>query len=311
MSSIGIISIQCNRAPWISEWVLFHAQLGVKSFYIGLHKTTDESFSVLASLAKRIDIKVFFVPEVTKKAPQLDFYQYIFDRYLSEVDWMAVIDGDEFLFPANGDNLNEVLINFNSKEWSALAVYWRCFGSSNHIEEPDGLIIENYTLRPPDDFPPNQHVKSIINTRYAKNIKASGSHVFTTELGTYDEQERLINHGHSEFFPSYQTLIINHYVCQSYEYFSNVKKKKDAMANIPEQKSEDWWNGHNRNDLRCDEIKRFIPKLKQAINEESQEKNLPGLKLNTLAKLQKSILGVFTKLNSFIRKSNIEIERIY
>lgn len=96
---IGMCSIQRNRGPWIREWVLFHYLMGVRYFYIGIHKTADNSAEVLEELSKYINIKNFSVSDTSFFAPQQDFYQHTLDRFQHEVDWMAVIDGDEFLFP--------------------------------------------------------------------------------------------------------------------------------------------------------------------------------------------------------------------
>jgi hypothetical protein len=264
---VGICSIQRNRGPWIREWVLFHYLIGVRYFYIGIHKTTDDSVKVLEGLSPHINIKIFRVADTTYHAPQQDFYQYTLDRFQHEVDWMAVIDGDEFLFPVKLDTLQAALQKFTHKKFSALGVYWRCFGSSGHTKEPKGLILENFKHRAPDDFPPNRHIKSIVRTKFANSTLTLGTHHFETTFGTYDELGRLLTGGRAHFEPSHEDLVINHYVCQSRNFFVNVKRPQGAAdMNITREdqlRSEAWWEGHNRNDIRCDAIDRFIPPLKK------------------------------------------------
>ena len=263
---VGICSIQRNRGPWIREWVLFHYLLGVRYFYIGIHKTEDNSVEVLEELSKYINIKIFSVSRAIYIAPQQDFYQYTLDRFQHEVDWMAVIDGDEFLFPVKADTLQDALQNFSHKKYSALGVYWRCFGSSGHVKEPHGLILENFKLRAPDDFPPNRHIKSLVHTQLAWGTLTLGTHHFETPVGTYDELGRAVTGGLSEHETSSVHLRINHYVCQSREYFLNFKRPQgSADRNTMLEKhirSEAWWEDHDRNDVRCDAIDRFIPGLK-------------------------------------------------
>ena len=263
---VGICSIQRNRAPWIREWVLFHYLLGVRYFYIGVHKTQDDSVGILETLSNHINIKIFKVTDTTCNAPQQDFYQYTLDRFQHEVDWMAVIDGDEFLFPLKVDTLQAALQKFKHKNFSCLGVYWRCFGSSGHTKEPKGLILENFKYRAPDDFLPNRHIKSVVRTQNASGTLTLGTHHFETKLGTYDEQGRLVTGGMSEHETSSECLRINHYVCQSREYFVNFKRPQGAAdmdtKREDQLRSEAWWEGHDRNEVRCDAIDRFIPGLK-------------------------------------------------
>ena len=263
---VGICSIQRNRGPWILEWVLFHYLLGVRYFYIGIHKTTDHSVAVLEQLSRYINIKTFAVADTTYQAPQQDFYQYTLDRFQHEVDWLAFIDGDEFLFPVKVDTLQEALKQFANQSYSALGVYWRCFGSSGHIKEPKGLILENFKLRAPDNFSPNRHIKSVVRTKHARGTLTLGAHLFETPAGTYDELGRPISGGLSEHESSAECLRINHYVCQSREYFLTVKRPNGSpcrnVTSAEQLRSEVFWEEHDRNDIQCDAIDRFIPKLK-------------------------------------------------
>ena len=263
---VGICSIQRSRGPWIREWVLFHYLMGVRHFYIGIHKTEDNSVEVLGELSKHISIKVFDVADTTYHAPQQDFYQYTLDRFRHEIDWLAFIDGDEFLFPVKVDTLQEALKQFANQSHSALGVYWRCFGSSGHIKEPQGLILENFKLRAPDNFFPNRHIKSVVQTKHARGALTLGSHHFETPSGTYDELGRPISGGLSEHESSSEFLRINHYVCQSREHFLTVKRPNGSpdrnVTSAEQLKSENFWVEHDRNEVKCDAIDRFIPGLK-------------------------------------------------
>jgi hypothetical protein len=273
---VGICSIQRNRGPWIREWVLFHYVLGARYFYIGIHKTADYSVAVLEQLSRYINIKIFIVADTTYQGPQQDFYQYTLDRFQHEVDWLAFIDGDEFLFPVKVDTLQEALKKFANQSHSALGVYWRCFGSSGHIKEPKGLILENFKLRAPDDFSPNRHIKSVIHTKHARGTLTLRVHHFETPSGTYDELGRPISGGLSEYESSSEFLRINHYVCQSREYFLTVKRPNGSpcrnVTSAEHLRSEVFWGEHDRNDIQCDAIDRFIPALKALDRSISEDK---------------------------------------
>lgn len=287
---VGICSIQRNRGPWIREWVLFHYLLGARYFYIGIHKTTDDSFAALEQLSIHINIKTFAIADTTHQSPQSDFYQYTLDRFRHEVDWIAFIDQDEFLFPTKVETLEAALKNFSGKSYSALGVYWQCFGSGGHVKEPKGLILDNYKYRAPDDFGPNSHVKSIVQTAMLQgSIRILCVHRFETSLGTFDEKGRAVKGGFTGLQASYEHLRINHYICQSREYFLKVKRPQgDGNRNVTKEddlRTEVWWEHHDRNDIQCDAIDRFIPKLK-ALDQAFlcgavEESRAPDLKMPT------------------------------
>jgi hypothetical protein len=178
---------------------------------------------------------------------------------------MAFIDGDEFLFPTKLDTLQDALKFFLDKRYSALGVYWKCFGSGGHHTEPGGSILTNFKYRAPDDFLANRHIKSVVHTVLAPGTITSGSHLFDTPFGTFDELGRTIKGGFTDLVPSYEHLRINHHVCQSRDYFLNVKRPQGAsdrnLTSEDQLRSEAWWEAHDRNDIECHAIDRFIPGL--------------------------------------------------
>jgi hypothetical protein len=310
---VGICSIQRNRGPWIREWILFHHLVGVRYFYIGLHKTTDDSIKVLEKLSKYINIKIFSVADTTYHAPQQDFYQYTLDRFQHEVDWLAFIDGDEFLFPVKVDSLQEALKNFTNQSHSALGVYWRCFGSSEHIKEPQGLIVENFKYRAPDDFPPNRHIKSIVHTKHARGMLVLGVHHFETPAGTFDEVGRSISGAHSEHESSSEFLRINHYVCQSLEYFYKIKTPNGSpdrnVTSTEQLRSEVFWEEHNRNDIKCDAIDRFIPALRALDRSFSEERTLETRAQNIMTPLSRRLSFLKEMILNFYHNPKLTLSR--
>jgi hypothetical protein len=96
---------------------------------------------------------------------------------------------------------------------SAIGVYWLCFGSSNHVTEPQGLITENYRYRASENFIVNSHIKSSVKAGQRENFSIlNNSHYFKTLNGTFDTNFRKITHGVTNNEPCFNKLIINHYV---------------------------------------------------------------------------------------------------
>ena len=144
-------------------------------------------------MSRKYKIKIFHVEDKVGGSPQTFFYNFIQNVVAYEVDWMAFIDSDEYLFSPEHTKIGQVLDSFLQKKVYALAIHWACFGSSNFVKEPSGLIIENYRHRAPDDFSVNKHVKSIVYQRVPGVIKFSNPHLVTVDYEVFDEKLRSIS----------------------------------------------------------------------------------------------------------------------
>lgn len=262
---LGITSIQRNRAPWIKEWVVFHYLVGFRQFYIFLDHCSDDTEAILIRLKNRFNIKIFNVdPGWT--TPQLKCYHDAYLNFGHTIDWMAFIDADEFLFPTQAGSMEKALNEFNGKKISALGVYWSCFGSSGYIEEPQGLIIENYRYRARNGYSNDRHIKSILRGGPGRSVlPPDNPHYFQTPQGTYDENWRLITKGWTDYQPTYHKFRINHYATQSRSFFVNYKSKF-KMPDGGETRGEWYWEEHNKNDVLDNSMDRFIGPLKKILN---------------------------------------------
>ncbi len=266
---LGICTIQRDRGRWIEEWVAFHYLVGFRKFYFFAHQCVDDTKEVLLRLQKTFDIQ-FFILSADLERPQLGAYQYAYQHFGAEVDWLAFIDGDEFLFSPVNHDLRRVLEPYAREDLSALGAYWLCFGSNGQTREPAGLITENYTRRAADDFPPNRHVKSIVRGGLGDSVRTGpNSHLFITPRGTYDELMRPVTQGLAEHAqPSHSRLRINHYVCQSYEYFKSFKQRSGAPdAGRLMVRPDSWWETHDRNEVLDTTIGPLLPSLKAILAE--------------------------------------------
>ncbi len=261
---IGVVSIQKNRAPWVHEWVAFHHLVGVSRFYVYAHNCTDGTDQVLQQLAAGYDLKAYSV-RTDENRIQLKTYQHALETHGHECDWLAFIDGDEFLFPTAAPRLQDALAPFEYQRVSAVGVYWACFGSSGHVDEPAGLVVQNYRRRAPAGFEANRHIKSIVRGRQGSSVGVN-SHLFRTPWGTVDELSRPVTAGHTEHTPSYATLRINHYVCQSLQYFRQFKQRSGAAdAGAAYVRPDDWWTRHDRNDELDHSLEHLMEPLAQEV----------------------------------------------
>jgi hypothetical protein len=254
---LGLCTIQRDRGPWLTEWLAFHHVVGFRKFFFYAHCCTDDTAAKLRKLGGALDIACFEINEEMDFV-QLKVYQHAYDHYGAQVDWMAFIDGDEFLFPVEAETLQDALAEFAAVPASALGVYWHCYGSSGHVREPEGLLIENYLKRHDTSFIRNRHVKSIVKGGQA--IRANmNAHLFGTPHGTVDELLRPVTHGFmKDLEPSHAKLRINHYICQSRDYYTQKKKNAGmADAGAAGRRADDWWELHDRNDVHDELVLRL------------------------------------------------------
>lgn len=275
---IGLVTIQKNRAPWIHEWLAFHHLVGFSKFYFYAHNCSDESGQVLARLQGRYDLKPFVV-NTAENQVQLKVYQHAYENFGHECDWLAFIDGDEFLFPTAAQSIGEAMEEFSYQKTSAIGAYWACFGSAGHVHEPEGLVIENYRRRPPYGFEVNRHIKSLVRGRQASRV-GPNSHMFNTPWGTQDELGRPVTFGLTPYEPSYTKLRINHYVCQSYQFFKHSKQASGAAdAGAAYVRPDSWWTRHDLNDEHDDSLAHMAA----AVRHEMQQIEMPVFRMPAAA----------------------------
>lgn len=273
---LGLVTIQRNRAPWLLEWFAFHYLVGFRKFYFYAHLCTDNTAELLVKLASKFAISPF-VLSAAQDGVQLAAYQHACDHFMNEVDWMCFLDGDEFIFPTAQATLPEALVGYQAAPISALGVYNVNFGSSGHVDEPQGLVTENYRMRAHENFMAQRRVKSLVKG-HQKVHTTSNSHLFATPQGTVDELMRPVTWGYMpDYTPSYSRFRINHYVCQSRSYFLSFKQHSGhADAGAHTVREEEWWNNFNTNDLPDASLARFAGPLREFVAQLAAELGLPS-----------------------------------
>jgi glycosyltransferase involved in cell wall biosynthesis len=160
----AICLIAKNEAETLCEWVVYHHLLGFDAFVVLDNASTDGTAAVIARLSARFHIVHVPWPS-TKPTYQLDAYEHALRLVRDEYDWVAFLDADEYLVLLDDPDVKTFLSRFGDR--NAVAFNWAIYGSSGHVAKPAGLTIENFVMRAPDDFGPNQHVKAIVRPKSA------------------------------------------------------------------------------------------------------------------------------------------------
>jgi hypothetical protein len=130
------------------------------------------------------------------------------------------------------------------------------YGTNGHEEPPEGLVIENYTMRGPDDHPDNTWVKAIVNPRRTEE-RVDGPHAFYY-YGTPVGEDHRPNPTHRREPPTAELLRINHYFSRSAREYA----QKRARPNVADGKVRD--TAQLPPDAVPDEtILQFVPALRR------------------------------------------------
>jgi hypothetical protein len=157
--SLAIVTCIKNEGDDLIEWLCFHRRIGVSRFVIYDNLSTDATASILRSVPFRDEIVVH---RIAGDYPQKAAFTDALARYRDELDWVAFIDGDEFIVPLGEVSLLDKLAEFEAQGVDGFGIHWRIFGSSGHEERPRGLLTTSFTQRARDGFKGNRHVKSVV-----------------------------------------------------------------------------------------------------------------------------------------------------
>lgn len=111
-------------------------------------------------------------------AIQMSVYEYVFERFKHQFDWIAYFDADEFLFlNAHHTNIKEYLSDPCFNEFDCIHINWKVYDDNDLIYYEDKPVVERF-CRPLNfrkcityQFPENSHIKSIIRTNKFLNHK--------------------------------------------------------------------------------------------------------------------------------------------
>lgn len=146
----------------MKEWAAHHLLIGFDLIYIFDHKSTVPLQHEFRGFDKRVivercnwenPVKLPLMKRAAKISESLN------------ADWFLYLDADEFLMLNAFFGVKQMLNVYSYAD--SLAINWLMFGTNNHVKEPVGLILENYTR---SDAKLNKHVKSFVRPSQVTNV---------------------------------------------------------------------------------------------------------------------------------------------
>lgn len=251
--NVSIMAIAKNEGIYFKEWIEYHKLIGIEHFYIYNNETQDDTKEVLAPYIESGLVTWIDFPGRQMQAPA---YNDAISKYKNETKWMCALDLDEFIVLKKHNNINEFMQNFN--DCYQVSLRWMLYGSSGHVKQPQGLVIENFTKHAKEC---SDTFKSIFNPRLA--IDADLVHNIIGVGKWVDENK--VEFGKSK--SSVNIAQINHYYIKSKEEFVNRKVArgstcdKEIITDI-----ENTFTKSDVNDVDDDIMKSYVQKLKEIMN---------------------------------------------
>lgn len=215
---LGICAIFREEAPFLDEWISFHAGVGATHFYLYNNFSTDDFKSALAPWLSRgmVTLTDWPVP-----VGQLPAYRQCLRRARHECQWLAFIDLDEFLFSPLTTDIRAILRGY--VDLPGVLVWQPFFGSGGHDSRPDLPVTEAYHRR---GALSQVSAKTIANPRMVYKV---GVHACKYWLGEgLDTSRKPVGRGRE---PVLDTLRINHYWSRSLEDLrTKVRRNDDSTA---------------------------------------------------------------------------------
>ena len=216
--SIGVLFK--NESLILKEWLDHHIFHGVDHFYLINDNSNDNFLEILNPYIENDIVELFNIDYEYFLGRQRCIYNNILLPRLKESKWLFICDMDEFLWSQQSVDLKNVLIKCH--DLAQIQVNHTIFGSNNLIEQPK-YVIPNFTKRSKE-----QPTKTLKNTKYFVN----SDYEFTS-----------LNVHHANFLnKEYESgiyfrmldkpyFLLNHYSCQSFEFWKNIKCTREDVDN--------------------------------------------------------------------------------
>eukprot|EP01040_Poterioochromonas_malhamensis_P005483 gene5483-5889_t len=214
LSYVGICAVITNELD-VVEWIDYHLQLDIHHLYLYQYSNYTIKEEIVKNYnnnnnnntEKQVKLHTIDNPSLSI----VDIYQQCLDKYRHHHQFIAFLTTDEFIVTKYSCPLS-IILQQGFEKYGGLIINWKLFGSSNHIQRPEGGILSNYYQCNTYD-----HYRSIVNTNYVMKI-SDNPHVFIYKNQKYAIDSNYIRVDHSRNFPRqslYDLIYINNYHLKS------------------------------------------------------------------------------------------------
>jgi hypothetical protein len=252
---LAIVAPVREEARYLIEWLAYHRVLGISTFLLADNGGNDTTSALLQELDRHRLVKRFDWRGQSKF--QLEFYYQAIHIARSFADGLFFVDVDEFLRPEGDMSISDV-----ARIWLAdptvggVALNWAIHGSSGRQRCDDGLVIERFTRRAPQEFSGNKHAKTFVRVECCAG-PAENPHAITLDTGRYvDTRGEDVAWDTSQGPPLgittkvvWDMLRVDHFILKSREEFAAKRVRGRLLTAMRDEDWETYYTFHDRNEV--------------------------------------------------------------
>jgi len=244
MYYLSVLAQFKNETMNLKLWLDHHIWQGVNHFYLIDNGSTDFPLTILRDYIRRGIVSYFYRPE---PASQVKNYRDVFAKKIwFRTRWLAVIDLDEFLYGVDRRLVTKIR---SLEHYNLIYCNWFIYGTSGCKSHPQDIRLSNIHRHPNID-PVN--TKYIVKTAAIRHPSQIWIHwilrPFSDKGIKRGKKIRIAN----------ELVRLNHYVCQSEEFFNKVKSVRGNADSLNNKWTKEYFDAHNNGATLIDETLKNI-----------------------------------------------------
>lgn len=237
-----------DEAHDIMAWLSWHISLGFNKIFVYDDHSTDGTYEIAKSCEGHYNVEVLRTSmlEGNFYYRQRDSYFDAIRRSKGHYEWIAMLDGDEYISIDGSDDVNNFLGKFGEND-TGIALSWCIYGSSSRVLKDKVPTYQAFSHRSTPELDDNTLVKSFVRPE-AVSFVYDNPHKYNLSYGNYvDALGQTV-----EWRPGatkkvlWEGARVNHYICRSMEHFiGRIKRRLGSdLSN-----STVYWSHFDRNDV--------------------------------------------------------------
>jgi hypothetical protein len=267
----------------VLEWVAHYRAIGFSEIFVYTNDNVDGSDQLLGLLADHGVITL--IDNITSKTvfPHIKAFAHSlhFVPELRDYEWVAYVDADELLVPAEEFDwsivnvLHAVEKRYRERPPSALCYHWRWFISNYAIARIKGLLLERFQhALPQSTFKSVVRIADVLSMRqnHMPEVTTGGYFVDSAldvipqSLGLASYKEGVWNYSGN----GYHGGQLNHYWCKSFEEFLVKKRRSEGWPEPSHRREMELffnWNAAFRTENTAPPPPRLLQRVKSEMRE--------------------------------------------
>ncbi|WP_405403273.1 glycosyltransferase family 2 protein [Paracoccus sp. Ld10] len=279
-----IVTTVKNEGPFLLEWLCYHRLIGFNRFVIYSNDCTDGTHQMLQLLDQAGIVMHYDNSDMIAGLPD-DPQRRAYARAIAlpevtESDWIAVLDGDEFFHVNTGDGTLDALFAALPDRTDAIAAQWRIFGNGGVIRFRDDLQIGQFTMASPKDVPLCNNQFAVKSLFRPLPVHRLGVHrpIFKGSFGTPVNPMLFVNGSGADItadflrmrwsttpaMAGYDLCHVNHYMIRASEVFLMKRWRGTANSADSDRINFDYYEKYNLNAVTETGITAWTDRVEQA-----------------------------------------------